>query len=70
MDNGQYVQVLASTAKIFEEDNDIKATPVANIGTVQRVTERPGFGINTGSVPSIFLINKSNTFANVSYGNF
>lgn len=33
--------------QVFEED--IQATPVANFGTVQHVTERPSFGISSAS---------------------
>lgn len=47
MDDGQYAQVVQSTSKIFEDE--IKATPVANLGTVLHVTEKPSFGI---SVPT------------------
>ncbi|XP_059079958.1 uncharacterized protein LOC131878073 isoform X2 [Tigriopus californicus] len=44
MDDGQYAQVVQSTSKIFEDE--IKATPVANFGTVLHVTEKPSFGVN------------------------
>ena len=41
---------MQSTAKVFEED--IKATPVTNIGSVQHVTEKPGFGLSVDQSPS------------------
>ncbi len=43
LDNGLYAQVLKNTAKVFRDD--VKPTPTERLGTVQRVTERPSFGI-------------------------
>ena len=46
-DNGKdsYAQIVQSTAKVFEED--IYPTSVSNFGTVQHVTERPSFGLES-----------------------
>ena len=46
LDNGQYAQVLETTSRVFQEGDGIAATPVANVGTAQAVTERPSFGIS------------------------
>lgn len=44
LNGGNYAQIIQSTAKVFEDD--IKATPVAGFaGSVQHVTEKPGFGL-------------------------
>ena len=45
--NGQdsYAQVVQSTAKVFEEE--IYPTSVTNFGSVQHVTERPSFGLDS-----------------------
>ena len=47
--NGQdsYAQIVQSTAKVFEEE--IQPTSVVNLGTVQHVTERPSFGLESSN---------------------
>lgn len=48
LNGGNYAQIIQSTAKVFEDD--IKATPVAGFaGSVQHVTEKPGFGLEIGA---------------------
>ena len=41
--DGNYAQIVQSTAKVFEDD--IKPTAVLNHGSVQHVTELPSFGL-------------------------
>ena len=44
LNGGNYAQIIQSTAKIFEED--VRATPASGFaGSVQYVTEKPGFGL-------------------------
>lgn len=48
LNGGDYAQIVQSTAKIFEDD--IVATPVAGFaGSVQHVTEKPGFGLSVSN---------------------
>ena len=43
--NGQYAQILETTTKVFD-GAEVKATPVANFGTVLTVTEKPGLEVS------------------------
>ena len=44
LNGGNYAQIVQSTAKVFE--NDIQPTSAAGFaGSVQHVTEKPGFGL-------------------------
>ena len=62
--NGEdsYAQIVQSTAKVFEED--IYPTSVTNFGSVQHVTEKPSFGLESTNGKNLKPRNNDNELFN------
>ena len=62
--NGEdsYAQIVQSTAKVFEEE--IYPTSVTNFGSVQHVTEKPSFGLESSNEKNLKPRNNDNALFN------